>query len=70
MKRAEVRLSVEDIRTMARVAGLTVRDDEVAAIAERLSATLTVLAAVPDAVLCDLEPAFGPESREWPYEGR
>ena len=51
-------LVADDVRALARLAGLTLRDDDAAAIAERLTATLALLAAVPDELLADVEPAF------------
>lgn len=51
-------LVADDVRTLARLAGLTVRDEDAGAIAERLTATLAMLAAVPDELLADVEPAF------------
>jgi hypothetical protein len=51
-------LVADDVRALARLAGLQVRDEDAGAIAERLTATLTLLAAVPDELLADVEPAF------------
>jgi hypothetical protein len=51
-------LVADDVRTLARLAGLPVRDEDAIAIAERLTATLALLAAVPDELLADVEPAF------------
>jgi hypothetical protein len=51
-------LGADDVRALARLAGLQVRDEDAAAIAERLTATLVLLAAVPDELLADVEPAF------------
>ncbi len=51
-------LVADDVRALARLAGLEVRDDDAGPIAERLSATLALLAAVPDELLADVEPAF------------
>jgi hypothetical protein len=51
-------LVADDVRALARLAGLQVRDEDAQAIAERLTATLALLAAVPDELLDDAEPAF------------
>ena len=51
-------LGADDVRALARLAGLQVRDEDAGAIAERLTATLALLAAVPDDLLADVEPAF------------
>jgi hypothetical protein len=51
-------LVADDVAALARLAGMPMRDDDAAAIAERLTATLALLAAVPDDVLADVEPAF------------
>jgi hypothetical protein len=51
-------LIADDVRALARLAGLDVRDEDAGPIAERLTATLALLAAVPDALLADAEPAF------------
>lgn len=51
-------LVADDVRALARLAGLQVRDEDAGAIAERLTATLALLAAVPDELLADVEPAF------------
>jgi hypothetical protein len=51
-------LVADDVRTLARLVGLTVRDEDAGPIAERLTATLAMLAAVPDDLLADAEPAF------------
>lgn len=53
-----ITLSADDVRPLARLAGLAVPEETLAVIAERLAATLTQLAAVPDADLADVEPAF------------
>lgn len=51
-------LVADDVRALARLAGLEVRDGDAGPIAERLTATLALLAAVPDELLADVEPAF------------
>jgi hypothetical protein len=51
-------LTVDDVRAMARAAGLTIRDDEIGPLADRFNATRAQLAAVPDEWLADSEPAF------------
>ena len=51
-------LTVDDIRAMARAAGLTIREDEIGPLTDRFNATRAQLAAVPDEWLADSEPAF------------
>jgi hypothetical protein len=51
-------LVADDVRALAHLAGLQVRDDDLGPIAERLNAALALLAAVPDELLADVEPAF------------
>lgn len=51
-------LTVDDVRAMARAAGLTVRDDEIGPLTDRFNATRAQLAAVPDEWLAGSEPAF------------
>lgn len=51
-------LVADDVRALARLAGFEVRDDDAGPIAERLTAALALLAAVPDELLADVEPAF------------
>jgi hypothetical protein len=51
-------LVADDVRALARLAGLEIRDEDAGPIAERLTATLALLAAVPDEILADVEPAF------------
>jgi hypothetical protein len=51
-------LVADDVAALARLAGLKIRDDDLATIAERLTTTLEMLAAVPDELLADVEPAF------------
>ena len=51
-------LGPTDIQALARLAGLALPEDVAALIAGRLTATLAQLAAVPDADLAGLEPAF------------
>ena len=53
-----ITLSPADVRGLSRLAGLELPDEVLATIAERLATTLTQLAAVPDADLADVEPAF------------
>jgi hypothetical protein len=53
-----VTLSVDNVRMLARVAGMNLRDEDVAPIAQRLNAILLELAAVSDAVLAGVEPEF------------
>jgi hypothetical protein len=55
---AAVTLGAEDVRTLATLAGLNVRDDDLAPIAQRLTATLLELTAVSDAALVGIEPKF------------
>jgi hypothetical protein len=51
-------LSVDDVRMMARAAGLVIRDDEIGPLTERFNATRALLASVPDELLAASEPAF------------
>ena len=51
-------LTVDDVRGLARAVGLTIRDDEIGPLTERLNATRAQLAAVPDHLLAASEPAF------------
>lgn len=51
-------LTIEDVRVLARSAGLTIEDDEIGPLTERLNATRAQLAAVPDDLLAEGEPAF------------
>ena len=51
-------LTVDDVRSMARAAGLTIRDDEIGPLTERFNAARSALAAVPDEWLSGCEPAF------------
>ena len=51
-------LVADDVRALARLAGLTLRDEDAGPIAQRLNATLALLAAVPDELLARVEPAF------------
>jgi hypothetical protein len=51
-------LTVDDVRAMARAAGLAVRDDEIGPLTDRFNATRAQLASVPDEWLTDSEPAF------------
>jgi hypothetical protein len=51
-------LVADDVAALARLAGLEIRDDDLATIAGRLTTTLEMLAAVPDELLADVEPAF------------
>lgn len=51
-------LTVEDVRALARAAGLTIEDDEIGPLTERFNATRAQLAGVPDELLADCEPAF------------
>ena len=51
-------LVADDVRALARLAGLQVRDEDAGPIAARLTATLALLAAVPDELLAGVEPAF------------
>ena len=51
-------LTVEDVRVLARAAGLTIKDDEIGPLTDRFNATRAQLAAVPDDLLAESEPAF------------
>ena len=51
-------LTVENVRVLARAAGLTIKDDEIGPLTERLNATRAQLASVPDELLAGSEPAF------------
>jgi hypothetical protein len=51
-------LTVEDVRGLARAAGLTIMDDEIGALTERFNATRAQLASVSDELLAETEPAF------------
>jgi hypothetical protein len=51
-------LTTDQVRALARAAGLTIRDDEIGPLTERLNATRAQLAAVPEALLAGSEPAF------------
>jgi len=51
-------VTVDDVRTLAKLAGLDLAPESLALLAERLAAVRSQLAAVPDAVLAGLEPAF------------
>ncbi|MGH7389357.1 MAG: hypothetical protein ACREM3_07835 [Candidatus Rokuibacteriota bacterium] len=51
-------LGPADVQALARVAGLTLPEDVLGVIGERLTATLDQLAAVADADLAGVEPAF------------
>jgi len=51
-------LTLEDVRALARAAGLTIKDDEIGPLTERFNATRAQLASVPDALLAESEPAF------------
>ena len=53
-----IALVADDVRALARLAGLEIRDEDARPIAERLTTTLALLAAVPDELLADVEPAF------------
>ena len=55
---AMITLTVDDVRTLARAVGLTIKDDEIGPLTERFNATRAHLASVPDALLADCEPAF------------
>jgi Asp-tRNA(Asn)/Glu-tRNA(Gln) amidotransferase C subunit len=47
-----------DVQALARLAGLTLPDQTVSVLTERLAAALDQLAAVPEADLAGVEPAF------------
>jgi hypothetical protein len=55
---AMIPLTVEDVRVLARVAGLTIEEDEIGSLTERFNAARAQLAAVPDELLAASEPAF------------
>ena len=58
MTATTIALRPADVHALARLAGLALSENAAGVIAERLTATLTQLAAVPDADLSDVEPAF------------
>jgi hypothetical protein len=51
-------LTVEDVRALARAAGLTIADDDIDRLTERFNAARAQLASVPAALLAESEPAF------------
>ena len=51
-------LTVDDVRALARAAGLTIRDDEIGPLTDRFNTTRAQLAAVPDELLAESEPSF------------
>jgi hypothetical protein len=51
-------LTVDDVRTLARAAGLTIKDAEIGPLTERFNAARDHLASVPDELLAACEPAF------------
>jgi hypothetical protein len=51
-------LTIDDVRALARAAGLTIEGDDIGPLTERFNATRAQLAAVPDALLAGSEPAF------------
>jgi hypothetical protein len=51
-------LTVDDVRALARAAGLTIDEDQIGALTERFNAARAQLAAVPDELLAGAEPAF------------
>jgi len=51
-------LTVDDVRALARAAGLTIKDDEIGPLTERFNAARAHLASVPDELLAGCEPAF------------
>jgi hypothetical protein len=51
-------LTIDDVRALARVAGITIRDDEIGPLTERFNAARAQLAAVSDELLAGLEPTF------------
>jgi hypothetical protein len=51
-------LTPDDVRALARAAGLTIKDDELAPLTERFNAARAHLASVPDDLLAPCEPAF------------
>lgn len=51
-------LTVDDVRALARAAGLIIKDDEIGPLTERFNAARAHLASVPDDLLAACEPAF------------
>jgi hypothetical protein len=51
-------LTVDDVRALARAAGITITDGEIGALTERFNAARAHLASVPDELLASCEPAF------------
>jgi hypothetical protein len=51
-------LTADDVRALARAAGLSIKDDEIAPLTERFNAARAHLASVPDELLAACEPAF------------
>jgi hypothetical protein len=51
-------VTVDEIRTLAKLAGLEVAPDALPLLAERISGVRAQLAAIPDAALAKVEPAF------------
>ena len=51
-------LTVDDVRTLARAAGLTIKEDEIGSLTERFNAARAHLASVPDDLIASCEPAF------------
>lgn len=63
-------VTVDDVRTLARLAGLDLAPESLALLAERLTAVRSQLAAVPDAALVGIEPTFiVPSSAGVSHEG-
>ena len=51
-------LTIDDVRALARAAGITIRDDEIGPLTDRFNAARAQLASVPDHLLSGLEPSF------------
>ena len=51
-------LTIDEVRALARAAGITIRDDDIGPLTERFHAARAQLSAVPDELLSDLDPAF------------
>lgn len=53
-----VTVTVDDVRTLAKLAGLDLAAEALPPLAERLAAVRGQLAAIPDDALAGIEPAF------------